>query len=174
MNDLFEDDKNSRINLKDPTTWNDWLSSVFQPGECTCVRCKECFTNQEEYIYRHTFKIEGENMSRRFATSTINDFESKLKAAWISFYELEKAPASEPNPECEAIPSNEGVDTQDREEDTPPDKVKLFNQDLSSTGIEIESILRFTHTINHKYLPTIFQFYNRVDTVNNLLKIRTE
>ena len=87
---MIEFDK-TRIYLKPSQNWNEWIKNAFQFGRCECIRCRESNYDESAYRYKHTFEIDGEILSRRFATTPKEDFESNLKKAWISFYRLDNS-----------------------------------------------------------------------------------
>jgi len=149
MNDLFE---NSRINLKPSADWNKWLSTIFKHGRCECVRCQDNSYDESSYDQRHSFVINGQDMSRRFAVTATDDLKGKLKNAWISYYDLSDEPQSE----------GEEGDTSSVEEA----EKEAFISQLEDGQVELEKVKAFTLTENHIYLNTLLEEIKDV-SVNN-------
>lgn len=152
MNDLFE---NSRINLKPSSDWNRWLSTIFKHGRCECLRCQDNNYDESSYSQRHTFVINGQDMSRKFAVSTMDDLKGRLKNAWISYYDLSD----------EVEPVGDESDESDESEVEATEKDAFISQ-LEDAQVELEKVIAFTLTENRIYLNTLLEDIKGV-SVNN-------
>jgi len=87
----FFDDGNhdSRMQLKAVREYNDMLLEAFVPGRCECCRCKENNYFDYDYTYRHTFRVRGEKLKRRFAVYGKEEVQKLFKNSWKAFYKQE-------------------------------------------------------------------------------------
>ena len=127
MNDLFE---KSRINLKPSSNWNKCLSTIFQFGHCECCRCQSNSYDESSYVQRHTFVINGQCMTRKFAVTSLDDLKGKLKSAWISYYNVSEEAQS---------------------------KKDVFIYLLEHGQVGLEKVKAFTLIENHIYLDALLE-----------------
>ena len=133
MNDLFE---KSRINLKPSSNWNKCLSTIFQFGHCECCRCQDNSYDEISYVQRHTFVINGQCMTRKFAVTTMDDLKGKLKSAWVSYYDLSE----------EGDTNSGGLSEKD-----------VFISQLQRDQLELAKVKAFTLAENHIYLDALLE-----------------
>ena len=67
-------------------------NGTFKPGSCTCIRCKEGNGDQSDYSHKHTFKVDGEIVSRVFTSSDSQYINQLIADGDIEIY-LPKAKA---------------------------------------------------------------------------------
>ena len=150
MNDLFE---NSRINLKPSIDWNKWLSTIFKQGRCECIRCQDNSYDESSYDQFHSFVINGQDMSRRFAVTGMDDLKGKLKNAWISYYDLSDEPQLE----------GEEGDTSSVEET----EKEAFISQLEDGQVELEKVKAFTLFATHYFeLTELPNLYDKATNVH--------
>ncbi|WP_425313536.1 hypothetical protein [Pseudomonas putida] len=85
--DLFEVDK--RLGLKPVVDFNTYLEKAFGDGPCRCSRCLATAGDESGYEHAHSFELAGQQLHRRFATTSGSDVLMVLKKAWLSYTKAE-------------------------------------------------------------------------------------